>query len=201
MEALEIDLGFRRKISFSLLGLVAGDAAMLILYSLITQPWQQAPSAFIRPLSFSINCSSFGWVVVGIPAVFLINTQFIEKLKWYYVILIGALLGSAALLIILMILGHFPAGQPFAFYWMFAVLVSCIAFSVYCLVVRRALISLRAESEVVIEPPLDIFKSTRIDITKPEPPLDIYKTEWLNTLEPSDPRYPTSRESRQPDSN
>lgn len=205
METLESSLSFRRRISYSLLGLFAGDVLMLILFSLITQAWQQPISHFTRAMSFSINCSSFSWVVVGVPAVILINTAFVDKLKWYYEVLTGALLGSIALLIIHMMVGHFPPGQPggAAFYWIFATFVSTVAFSLYCALVRQGLRQQEKRNALLekVEPPLDILRApTRVDIYRAEPPLDIYRTEWLDTLESTDPRRSTSPLSRPPDS-
>lgn len=194
MDTLQIGLGFERRIGYSILGLFAGDIAMLLLLSLITKSWQQDPSYFLRAFTFCVNCSLVGWVAIGIPSVVLINTNFVAKLNRWLVPLIGVSLGSVALLMIYLIIGHLPAGQlgGLAYYWMFAAVVSGIAFIVYCALVRRAVRQQKEKSNLIIEAPLDIFKSAAPskpeapldifrsppgdDAAKPEPPLDIYKS-------------------------
>jgi hypothetical protein len=198
MDPLEIGLGPQRKIGYSFIGLLVGDLVMLILFSMLNNAWEQPPSILLRTFSFYMNCSLFGWVAIGIPAVLLINTNFVSKLRWFLVPPFGIALGTIAMLLIFLIIGHLPPGQTggFAYYWMFAALVSGIAFSIYCALVRNGL-RLEEESIAPIKPvnlPLDIFKTgPNADAPKSEPVLDIYKSDWLNTLEQSDPRRSTRK--------
>lgn len=201
-------LGFNRKVNYSIIGLFAGDFVMLILFSLISKSWEQPSSYFLRAVSFSFGCSLFGWVAIGIPAVFLINTAFLAKLRWFREILIGVLLGPAALLIIFMTIGNIlpPSPGGFAIFWIFAALVSTVAFSIFCALVRQALQQQEKEDSILPakDEQLQILRPlARIDInesTDSELPLDIYNSDWLNTLEPSDPRRSTSGLSRPPGS-
>lgn len=198
MDPLEIGIGPQSKIGYSFLGLLAGDLAMLILFSLINSAWEQEPAHLLRAFSFYMNCSLFGWVAIGIPAVLLINTKFVTGLRWFLVPPVGIALGTIAMLLIFLIIGHLPPGQTggFAYYWMFAALVSGIAFSAYCALARAGL-RRQAESVAPIKPvdlPPDIFKTDIFKTgpdsadSKSEPALDIYNSDWLNSLERSDPR-------------
>lgn len=233
MAALKSTLGFRRRIIYSAVGLIAGDFLMVILISLISRTSEHPPENLLRTLYFAVDCSLFGWVVVGIPAVMLINTAFVARLRWYFEVLVGTLLGFAALLIVFMVtMGHtLPAKSGgHAYFWVFAALVSIVAFSIYSALARQAMRQQERESaEATKDEPLQILRSlSRIDINdaaheeKPrlvdpgisaesfqaepslesgsELPLDIYNSDWLNTLEPTDPRRLTSAGSRPPGS-
>ncbi|MGC2162585.1 MAG: hypothetical protein WA634_11795, partial [Silvibacterium sp.] len=119
-------LAFERKIGYSFIGLLVGDLAMLVLFSLITQSWNQPPGYFFGTFPFYVTCSLFGWVAVGVPALLFINTEFVATLKALWIVLSGILLGAAALLIIFIIYGRLPVAHfsGFLYCWAFAALVS-----------------------------------------------------------------------------
>jgi hypothetical protein len=147
-------LGSERKISYSFVGLLVGDVVMLVVFSIMTQAWQQSPTQMMAIFPFYITCSLFGWVVIGIPAVLLANTEFVAGLKWLSTLVVGILLGLAALGIIFIFYGHLPipGTQGFLYCWGFSALVACFASATYAALARRALRKQR-EQEMPINLP------------------------------------------------
>lgn len=175
MDPLLPGIGFERKIAYSFLGLIVGDAVMLLVYSLVTQAWQQAPGQMpVHPLNvfpLYITCSLFAWVAVGLPAVLLANTDFAAGLKWYSTVLSGIVLALAALVILFIIYGHLPSlGLGGFFYcWGYAALVSCIACLIYVAMIRRAL-RMDREKDRLIDVPAPKEPEFRLEdyLRKPE---------------------------------
>lgn len=214
MDASQFSLGLERKVGYSIIGLIAGDVAMLLLFALTMQTWKPGNAPLLATFPFYVTCSLFGWIAVGLPAVLFTNTEFIVRLRWWWMLTLGAFLGSGGLWIVFLIVGrkHLPLGQTFdiGYIWTLAVIVAEVAFAVYCVLVRQA-VQRQKESNKPTDPidifksdasgdrvkpdaPLDIFKSDpSADSSKSEPVLDIYNSEWINTLEPSDPRRSTRK--------
>jgi hypothetical protein len=146
-------IGLDRKIAYSFIGLIAGDVAMLILFSLVTQAWEQPPSHFLGSFPFYVSCSLFGWVAIGIPAILLTNTDYVARLNWLRIVIVGILLGAAALIVIFIIFGHLPVAhfRGFLYCWIFASLAAGIASGVYSAFVARAL-----RIEEIRSKPLDV---------------------------------------------
>jgi hypothetical protein len=141
MDPSQPGLGFERKITFSLIGLIAGNIAMLFAFSLLTQAWQKTPGHVLSTFPFYVTSSLFGWVAVGLPAVLLTNTEFVARLNWLRLLLIGILLGLAALVIIFIVYGPAAIAQlgGFLYCWGFAALAACTASLLYVTLIRLAL--------------------------------------------------------------
>lgn len=174
MDAVASTLGFRRRIGYSIGGVLAGDFLLLILVSLITKAWDHPDSHFWSLPFFILYCSLFGWMVVGIPAMLLINTAAVARLKWYLEVTVGALLGFVAMMVIFAIFGeHLPTHSwSWAYFWIFAALVSTVAFSIYSALVRGALQQQERDSALAAkDEPLQMLRPlARIDMDSPEPP-------------------------------
>jgi hypothetical protein len=147
-------LGSERKISYSFVGLLVGDIVMLIVFSIMTQAWQQSSSHVLAIFPFCVSCSLFGWVAIGIPAVLFTNTDFVAGLKWPSTVFFGVLLGLAVLGIIVIIYGRLPVpGKDGFFYcWGFSALVASIASIVYAALARRGL-RIQSEEDKPLNPP------------------------------------------------
>ncbi len=82
--------------------------------------------------------SFVGWICVGIPAVLALPVERVARCPWAIWVLIGAVLGPLALLLILLILGRGKLSlEHTGGLWPFAILVSTVAFVVYAALVRR----------------------------------------------------------------
>lgn len=147
-----------RRMGYSFLGLLAGNIALLLLflfYALRTgmvlhsqlkfQFWSQIEAFFVFTL-FSI----VGWLVVGVPAVSILSSQSTARLPQLALLPIGALLGPLALLVIFVLLGRgrITAGifTETGALWLYAAIISTIAFSVHCLLVRRYVRSMQSDT-------------------------------------------------------
>lgn len=133
------------RIGYSFLGLLAGNAALFAYFFLLARAWEPSHMQVLEIFPFYIAFSFLGWVAVGIPAVLLIRSEFIARLYWLPMLLIGAALGTFAQFLIFLLLGsrgylNLPGHwNEVAWYFMMAVIVSTAAFAVYCVLVRRAL--------------------------------------------------------------
>jgi hypothetical protein len=138
-----------RRVGYSFLGLLAGNAVLLILdllnalhLSLLLHG--QLKAQFLTAMGFFIPVaivSVAGWLAVGIPAVLILPTGRIVKSSLWLLLLLGALLGPLALLLVFLSLSRgMPATETFThtgFLWLCSSLISTVAFGVYCLLVRR----------------------------------------------------------------
>ena len=138
------------RVGFSFLGLLAGDAALLILallnflhISLLLHG--QLEAQFLTALGWFIPIaivSIIGWMMIGVPAVLIISTGRILRTSWWLILLLGVLLGPLALLVVFLLLSRgMPNGQTFShtgFLWACASLISTVAFGVHCSMVRRS---------------------------------------------------------------
>jgi hypothetical protein len=152
------EVGPLKRLAYALIGLVAGNA-MLLLYLVqnalrvrstllaarMGEPAQALPNAvqyflFLAPFSFA------GWLIVGIPTVLLFSGRSITRLPWPFALVVGASLGPLALLAILLVLGHgyIYLSASFAentLQFAYSILISTIAFLVYTALLRREEVS------------------------------------------------------------
>lgn len=134
-----------RKIGYSLLGVLVADGALLAYSLLINKVWETKNFGVFEIFPFYLAFSLFGWILVGIPFVLLIQSALIIRLHWLFVVLIGLALGALAQFLILLgfgITGHLNlAGHwhDVAGYEELAMLVSAVAFVIYCVLVRKTL--------------------------------------------------------------
>jgi hypothetical protein len=138
------------RIGYSFFGLLAGDAALLILailnalhISLLLHG--QLKAQFLTAMGWFIPIaivSIIGWMMIGIPAVLIISSERILKTAWLLILLGGALLGPLALLVVFLLLSRgMPNSGTFTntgFLWACASLISTVAFGVHCALVRRS---------------------------------------------------------------
>lgn len=137
-----------RKIGYSFLGLLAGDAALLVSLMWMLGAWD---TSHLELIVFYLLLFTFpGWIVVGIPAVLLMDVQLLRRLRWVLVILIGSALGALAWFLLwfssflfsgphhhLNLAGHWGWSWAEWLGILLAMLVSTVAFAVYCALARR----------------------------------------------------------------
>lgn len=151
--ASRFHLGFERKIGYSFVGLLAGNA-VLLLYLLwgairtriwlrsihMGEPSRVLPNTLGMFPVFGIS-SMLGWALIGLPCILLLRGSFVSRLNWLLALIIGAALGPLALLAIFCV---FTGGRLITEIfrntgnWIFSVLISAVAFLVYCALVRWA---------------------------------------------------------------
>ena len=143
------------RILFAAIGLIAGDAALLVymmcnalracaalLMAHIGQPYRQLSiwwEMFLLYAMFSI----VGWALVGLPFVLAIPARILSRVRWPLCVLIGAALGPLALLLIFVVIFALQ-GRLSAFslahtevLWQFSMLVSTVSFLVYVALLRK----------------------------------------------------------------
>jgi hypothetical protein len=108
------------------------------------EPARAIPEVFEVFAFYGIS-SFVGWVLIGIPTALAIPGGTIARLAWPLWLLMGALLGPIALLLIIVLLSHGQLSRSsFAhteFFWLFSILVAAVSFLVYGLLLRRAIYS------------------------------------------------------------
>jgi hypothetical protein len=153
-------VGWVRRIGYAFIGLLAGNAA-IVAYFLITNLWglvrvhsfPSEPPAWHTLVGYAGliliygTFSLLGWLVVGLPAVFLLPVRILNRLPWLVILLIAAAIGLAAFFPIYLLLngGHLTPNS-FSFrsewlYWFLALLASMTGFPTYCWLVRRRTIT------------------------------------------------------------
>jgi hypothetical protein len=136
---------YLHRIGYSFAGLLAGDAALFAYFCLFARAWEPNHLQVLEIFPFYVAFSFLGWIAVGMPAVLLIRSEFIARLYWLPMLLIGVVLGAFAQFLIFLLLGsrgnlNLPGHRnEVAWYFMMAVIVSTAAFAVYCALIRRAL--------------------------------------------------------------
>jgi hypothetical protein len=141
-----------RRLAYALVGLLAGDSALL-LYMLLNafwaratllaahagEPYAQAPEA-IQLFTLYAPFSLVGWLLIGVPIVLLLPVRSVIRWPWPFVITLGGFLGPPAMLIILRMLGGgrivFAGTGPL---FIFSILVSTVSFAVYVALLRKQL--------------------------------------------------------------
>jgi hypothetical protein len=123
------------RLLFAAISLLAGDIALLFLL------FPGALGLFPMYALFSI----LGWLLVGVPFVLAFPARLLSRVAWPLCLLIGALLGPLALLLIFVVLsalqgtlGKFSLDHTETL-WPFSILVSTVSFLVYAVLLRRQL--------------------------------------------------------------
>jgi hypothetical protein len=152
--AMNMQIGPARKIGYSFLGLLAGNAAMLVLMlgsMLYPGRWMSLHIAGSNRMLFDTlgmfvvyaTFSMLGWVILGLPFVLLLRSEFVSRLLWIFIPSIGAILGPMSLLPIFILLsdGKLTADsfRNSGVILILSALVSTIAFTVYCAFIRQAM--------------------------------------------------------------
>jgi hypothetical protein len=137
-----MNAGPLRRIAYSFLGLLAGNA-FLLLWSLglaIQYHNQFSVVLLFSPIYFIFSAG--GWAVMGIPLALAIPARVIVRMSWW-VLLIGAGSGPISLLLIFVMMsrGRFDAGtfMSTGVFSMFALVISTTASGVYSALLRRRL--------------------------------------------------------------
>lgn len=162
MTSTPFHLGFERRIGYSFVGLLAGNAvstaAVTVCHTLALIPvrvqWITSSSMHDRILQALGFAALFGifslipWIFIGLPVVFSLKSNFIARLHWSLAALCGAVLGAVSLALLFMSLDgwHFtlarfknPLALPMNFVFLtIAVIIAGVAFPTYCALVRRA---------------------------------------------------------------
>jgi hypothetical protein len=146
--------GPSRRLLFAAIGLLAGNAALLIYWTigpLIGALWGRvallnAYRALPDTLGIFVIYAIFsilGWALVGLPIVLAFPARLLLRAPWPLCVLIGAVLGPLALLSIFVVifamqgrLSAFSLAHTEAL-WQFSVLVSTVSFLVYVALLRR----------------------------------------------------------------
>ena len=140
--ASENEVGSFRRLLYAVMGLIAGNAAMLVLLGLPVlfnfRGWWDVP------LLYAVF-SAVGWVLVGCPIVLVFPPLLLLRVHWALRLLIGATLGPIALLLIFFLL-YAKQGAPgtfsldhTGFCWPMSVVVSTVSFHVYVSLLGRRL--------------------------------------------------------------
>lgn len=144
-----MSLDYLLRIGYSFLGLLAGNAVLLILafvnalqISLVLHG--QVEAQCLTALGFFIPIaivSVVGWLVVGVPAILILSPRRILRSSAWPLLIVGALLGPAALFgIFLLLRPGLPKEETFTntgILWFSASLISFVAFAVHCALMRR----------------------------------------------------------------
>ncbi|HEX5236359.1 MAG TPA: hypothetical protein VFW25_13635 [Silvibacterium sp.] len=140
-----------RRVGYSFLGLLAGNIALLIfslLYSLRSGTLLYHQSSFpfwsqIKAFPVISIFSIVGWLIIGVPVVLTLPSDSIARLPKLVLLLIGIALGPLAISLIFVLLSRgqniaaaVTATRPF---WLYAAIVSTVAFAVHCLLLRRSM--------------------------------------------------------------
>jgi hypothetical protein len=153
MSAPRFHFGFERKIGYSFVGLLAGNTVLLLYFlssAIKTSVWLRSihmgepdrviPNALEMFKLYGIT-SMIGWALVGLPFVLLLRANFVARLHWLFAGMIGAALGPLAFLAVSYSITGGRATISFRnseMLWIISVLISTIAFLIYCALVRRA---------------------------------------------------------------
>lgn len=154
MGAKELEVTTARRLTYAFVGLVAGDA-MLLLYLLqnalrarawlisvhMGEPERQIPIALDLFIVYAVF-SFAGWLFVGLPTAVFFPARFIARLSWPLALLAGAVLGPVALVMIFLLHdhGHIYLSSSFAESvtpYAYSSLVSSVCFIVYRALLRR----------------------------------------------------------------
>ena len=147
-----------RRLLFAVIGLAAGNAALLVflIYNALRlrsallkahmgEPDLALPQAWGIFLIYGIS-SVLGWILVGVPIALAIPARILSRVAWPGRMLIGATLGPLALLLIFVILDAIQGSlNKFSLahtegLWPFSILVSTVSFLVYAALLRKRLL-------------------------------------------------------------
>ena len=144
-----------RRLLFAAIGLIAGDAALLIymmynalrvcaalLIAHMGQPYRQL-SIWLEMFLLYAMFSILGWAIVGLPFALAFPARLLSRVRWPLCALIGAALGPLALLLIFVVifamqgrLREISLAHTNGL-WQFSVLVSTVSFLVYVALLRK----------------------------------------------------------------
>jgi len=156
-----------QRLLFALIGLLTGNAALLfyllqnaissraaLLRDHMGEPARELPYAwdiFILYAIFSLR----GWVLVGLPMALAFPARLLSRLAWPLCLLIGAILGPLALLLIFVVMFGLQ-GQLNSFrlahtesLWPLSILVSTVSFVMYAVCCARDSASKRRAYRVI----------------------------------------------------
>ena len=151
-------IGWERKIGYSFVGLMAGNAASLLVFLLIAalqrldafvglaRVWRmgigQAAGMSLLFVIFSLPL----WAVVGLPVVLLLRAEITADFYWATAALMGIILGVFGMTLFCVVLDHgfatlrnSVALRTIAPMFVPPALIAGMAFAVYCRLVKAAL--------------------------------------------------------------
>jgi hypothetical protein len=148
------EVPFQKRTAYSLIGLMGGNTVLLLYLlqnairaraSLLTLgmggPANQIPMALEMSFIYGV-CSFVGWLFVGLPIVRFIPAHFIADLSWPARLLLGAVLGPMALLVIFILLsrGHLSSNSftNTGSLWLYSILVSEVSLVLYTALLSRS---------------------------------------------------------------
>lgn len=137
-----------KRLAYTLVGLLAGDVMLLFFllqHAVHTTLLEGEPAStiadaiqgFVLYAIFSLA----GWLFVGLPTALIFPAGSITRLAWPLALIVGAVLGPPALLVIFLLLARShiyvrnfaETGMPLAY----SVLVSTVSFMVYSALLRK----------------------------------------------------------------
>lgn len=137
-----------RRLAYALVGLLTGDVILLFFLVqralhatlLAGEPANTLPDAVQTFFLYAIF-SFVGWLFVGLPAVLLFPPASLARLSRPLALVVGAVLGSAALMVIFALLGrghiYFRNWAEIGTLLAYTVLVSTVSFMVYLALLRK----------------------------------------------------------------
>ncbi|MBB6146217.1 hypothetical protein HNQ77_004189 [Silvibacterium bohemicum] len=152
-----MNLGWERKVGYSFLGLMIGNAAsvlMLLLAGALQNlgmfaaigkfSWLHAGGSVALSIAILI-VSMLGWAVVGLPLLLLLGAELVADLYLITLALTGSVLGMLAMFLLSVAFDHqvldtavFRSSQGLGFFYD-AALIGGVAFAVYGGLIRAAL--------------------------------------------------------------
>jgi len=129
-----------RRLAYAFLGLLAGDAILLVY--LVCMALRDPVAPLLHPVFVFYAFFSFmGWIIIGLPVVLLFSARSIKRLSWPLKVLVGAGLGPIGLLPIMWWLNHaqfdFNILRATAIYAPFSIVISTVSFVVYAALLHR----------------------------------------------------------------
>jgi hypothetical protein len=147
-----------KRLAYALVGLLAGDVMLLFFLLqhalhatlLAGEPARMIPDALQMFVLYAIF-SFVGWLLIGLPTALIIPAGSITRLSWPFALILGAVLGPPALLVIFLLLGrghiYFRNFAEISTLFAYSILVSSVAFMVYLALLRKEMKSRPAPSQ------------------------------------------------------
>jgi len=160
-----MNIGWERKIGYSLVGLMAGNAAaaaaLLLIFLLprlgllpgLARVWNPTtPMLFF----FIAMVSMLGWALIGLPFVLLLRAESAADFYWPVAAFIGGILGVLGMLLFCVVMdrglgtvSNAAAMRQIAPIFGVAALIGAVAFVVYCSRIKAALKDETKESDAL----------------------------------------------------
>lgn len=139
--------GIPGRLGLAVAGLLAGEAALLgyfYLMELRKLGPRRASSNFLQDFAVVAVFVFAGWLIAAIPTAVLLPPRFLVRLRWRWIVLIGAALGVGALLVILLLFLTVEGGlgdeghrtQGILWYALLSILGSVPGFATYAALLR-----------------------------------------------------------------